>query len=320
MKKVILISLFLLSMMFTVCSFAKTTEQALDQLVAIVNDDVITKTELNHAMIIAKMQITQEQLPMPTDADLQKQVLDQIINKKLQIQLAKQAGIEISTINLNQAIEHVAKENNMSVNTLYEHVNQTGMSTSDYRNEIRDQLTMQKLQQQEIVTHINISPHEVDRFLQTKAWKNKNTTNEYRLEDILIPFSDKPSTQEITSVKKHATAILTKLHQGESFEEITRSQSSELQGGDLGWRKLSEIPAIFAVQIAHMHPKEIAGPIQAPNGLHIIRLADVRPITAPQSPPNRKQVEEFLFQKKFADALQTWLSKLRSQAFIVTNP
>ena len=100
---------------------------------------------------------------------------------------------------------------------------------------------------------------------------------------------------------------------------MAQAESSEkhaLEGGDLGWRKLPEIPSAFAEQVTRMQVKEIAGPIQTSNGFHIIRLTDARAATDAQATPNRKQVEELLMQRKFEEAMQNWVSKLRGQAFI----
>ncbi|RDI41491.1 peptidylprolyl isomerase [Aquicella lusitana] len=318
MKKIFMTGLIvILSATLCIKSYAKSAQE-LDQILVIVNDDVITQSELNQALSMMKMQIAQAQMPVPPEAILQKQTLDQLINKKLQLQIAKQAGVHITDNDLDKAIERIAAQNNVSIDALYQRINQEGMKTADYRNEIRDQMTLQKLQQQEVVNRITITPQEVDTFMHSKIWQS-NGTKEYRLEDILIPLSDTPSPAEITEAKKRAMALITKLHQGQNFREVAQAESSEkhaLEGGDLGWRKLPEIPSAFAEQVTRMQVKEIAGPIQTSNGFHIIRLTDARAATDAQATPNRKQVEELLMQRKFEEAMQNWVSKLRGQAFI----
>ncbi|SRR5579883_1738926 len=326
MKKFITVtSTLLMSTLFCMNLYAKSTthstEQPLDQIVVIINDEVITNSELNHAVEMAKVQMTQSHFPVPPTDVLRKQVMDQLINKKLQLQVAKQANVAITDQEIDKAIKHIAEENHLTSQELYQHINSDGMKTSDYREEIRDQMTLQKIEQMELMGHINITQEEVNAFMHSKAWQ-KNELKEYHLEDLLVPLSDTPSTEEIISAKKRAQAILSKLNQGKSFSEVEQSDAGgdrPLQGGDLGWRKLPEIPSVFADQVGRMQPNQFAGPIQAPNGFHIIRLVEVRNL-APQAAPSRKQVEELLFQRKFAEAVQTWVSKLRGQAFIVTNP
>jgi peptidyl-prolyl cis-trans isomerase SurA len=320
MKKIIAVCLGFTLIGASTISFAKAiAEESLDQIVAVVNDDVVTTSELDHALTTVKMQIAQENIPAPSEKILHKQVLDQLINKKLQLQMAKQAGVQITEGDLNTAITHVASQNHVSVDELYQHLKQEGMTSAAYREEMRDQLMMHKLQQQEVVSHITVSPQEVDRFMHSQQWQN-NRENEYRIDDILIPLSDAPSPEEINAAKTHANMVFTKLKQGQDFKSIAQAESADakhsLQGGDLGWRKLPEIPTAFAEKVVHMQAKQIAEPIQTPNGFHIVRLAETRAAGQSASAPSRKDIENLLLQRKFEEAVQNWVSKLRSRAFI----
>jgi peptidyl-prolyl cis-trans isomerase SurA len=319
MKKVLsMISLFSLSIIFFSVSYAKATEAQLDQIVAVVNDDVITKSEFNHALSLIKLQISQQHMALPPVNVLHKQVLDQLINKRLQLQLAKQVGINVSDADLDAAIKRVATENNMTIKEVYQRINHDGMSTADYRNEMREQMTLQKLQQQEVVSRISISPEEVNHFMHSKVWQN-NGSKSYHIEDILIPLSDTPSSEEIAAAKKHAEAVIAKLNQGQNFQTVAQSESGDknaLKGGDLGWLTLPEIPSAFTEHVARMQPKEIAGPIQTSNGFHIIRLAEERTTQKSQAAPDKKQIENLLLQRKFEEAVQNWVARIRSQAFI----
>lgn len=302
-------------------AFAATDKQPLDQMIAIVNDDVISRSELDHALENAKMMITQERVTAPSNGVLKKQVLDQLINKKIQLQIAKQSGIEITDNDVDQAISKIAKQNHMSVGDLYERISQDGMTSAEYRTEIHDQMTIQKLQQQEVANKMTISPQEVTSFMQSHAFQ-ENAAKEYHLQDILIPISDTPSTEEIETAKQHADGIVSQLNAGKNFEQMTLSEShgnQALQGGDLGWRKLPEIPSAFAEQVTRMKPKTIAGPIQTPNGFHIIKLVESRALSAKQTAASRKMIEAQLMQQKFEEAVQNWVSRLRGQAFVVVN-
>ena len=319
MKRIIILLLCCISYFTT--SYAKTTEQALDNVVAIVNDDVITKSELDHDLNIVKTQIAREQMPIPPNDVLQKQVLDQMINKTIQLQLAKLGGIEISDTDLDKAVSEIAERNQLSVKMLYQRLQEEGMSLNDYREGMRERLTMQNLQQQEVSNRLSVSEQEVTNFINSKVWQN-NSAKEYHLEDILIPISDTPSTEEILSAKKRALDVLTQLNQGKNFNELAQSESGDsraLKGGDLGWRRIPEIPSAFAADVIKMQAKSIAGPIQTPNGFHIIRLAEVRSVGGKQEEPSRKQIEQLLLQRKFEEAVQNWVSKLRNQAFVVVN-
>lgn len=297
--------------------------QNLDQIVAIINEDVVTKSELRRAVTMLKMQAAAANVQVPQDEILQKQILEQLINKKLQIQLAKQAGLTISDKKVEETILNIAKQNNISVNELYNRLNHEGMTTDAYRREIKEQLILQKLQQQEVINHIAISDDEIDFFLKSKVWE-KDVEKEYRLKDILIPLTDSPGQNEIVHAKAFAENVIKQLKQGRSFAELAHlfSKSSfKIKQDDLGFKKLTEIPSAFNAYVMRMeNKKDLAGPIQTGNGLHIIQLTDIRAVGKKPSPPSRKQVQQIILQRKFQQALNTWLSKLRSQAFIVTNP
>jgi peptidyl-prolyl cis-trans isomerase SurA len=319
MKKII--SILVLSMS-CIAAFAKPAPQSLDQIVAIVNDDVVTKSELNRAMDTVKMTMSQQNMATPDSKVMQKQVLTQLINKKLQLQIARQAGIEATDEELDKAIDNIAKQNNVTVSALYEQLDKEGMAKKEYRNELRDQITMQKLQQQEVNGKVSVSQDEISSFIHSHAWQ-ANAEKEYHLEDILIPVSDTPSSEEVVAAKKRADLAMNRLNKGESFAVVSQSESGSknaLQGGDLGWRKLPEIPSAFADQVTRMKVQQVAGPIQTPNGFHIIRLADMRADATPKAAPNRKQIQDQLMQQKYEVIVQNWVSKLRNQAFIVTNP
>lgn len=321
MKRVlVIISLILCSAISTTHVFA--AEESLDQIVAVVNDDVVTKSEYNRSLNIAKVQIEQSRMTMPSETALHKQVLDQLINKKLQLQVAKATGVTVSDAELNGALNRIASQNNMSVSSLLDRISQDGMNANEYKNEMHDQLLLQKLQQQQVVSHINITPDEVTSFMNSKLWQSNNN-KEYHLQDILIPVADTPSSEEIAAARKHAQEVIAKLNKGLDFKSVAAQESGNaqaLKGGDLGWRKLPEIPSAFADAVARSQANEIAGPIQTANGFHIIRVAAIRASAEKQAAPNRNEIQNLLLQRKFEEAVQNWISKLRSQAFINMTP
>lgn len=299
-----------------------TFDQPLDQTVAVVNNDIITQSELNRTLTIIKSQLAQQNTSFSKE-QLYKQALDKLIDKKLELQVATQAGISITDADLNKIIEGIAKQNNISVKELYLKLNQEGMTANEYRKEMRDQMTIQKLQQQEVVSHISITPEEVKQYTRLHradllSQTSSASTNEYQLEDILIPVS--------SSAKQQANTVLLALKSGQTIQSIVKQNKTILpiNDSDLGWRSLSEIPSAFSGLVTHMQLKEIAGPIQTGNGFHIIRLVGLRsasPSSQTQTTaiPTNKEIEDILLQRKFAEAVQTWLSKLRSQAFISAN-
>lgn len=319
MKQFTLIRLLILSLFLIATPYAMAKE-SLDKTVVIVNDDMITQSELNHAITVVRNQLFQERAAIPEASVLRKQVLEQMITRKLQLQFAKQAGVSITDTELDNAIRGIAERNHLTVKELYARLSVGGLSAADYREEMHDQMLIQRIQQQEVVNRISVSPEEVDRFMQSESWR-LNSSKEYHIEDILIPVAENPTPEDINAARQRAAAILQKLQAGADFSKMAQAESSDknaLQGGDLGWRKLPEIPSAFAERITSMQAKQLAGPIQTPNGFHLIRLSGVRTVSNEAQPTN-KQIENLILERKFAEAVQNWISRLRGQAYISTN-
>jgi len=298
---------------------SKNNEQPLDQIVATVNQIVITQSELNDAITTIKNQLHRSNMAIPPEAALQHQVLDQLINRKLQLDIAEQSGVKINEEELDKGIALIATNNHITVDDLYSKLGSEGVTRAEYRKEIKEEMIIQKVQQQAIGHSITISPQEVDDFMRSAVWQSSNRS-EYHLLDILITVPDSPSAQEVSDAKKRADILAQKLRAGLPFEQAAITESGDtkaLQGGDLGWRKLPEIPAAFAEPLAQMKTGDIMGPLQTPNGFHIVKIAGIRSSTTATA--SRNQVEHLLFQRKYDESVQNWIMKLRSSSVIITN-
>lgn len=319
MKIILKQTIFLLWLTLNITCFAGKNEFNLDTIIAVVNDSVITQSELNQSLSMAKKQMQHAHIPIPPSEALRKQVLDQLINKKLQFQLVKQLGIKVTNSEIDKTIASIAKDNKMPVRELYRHVSEQGMTIHEYRKELEEQLTLQKVQQHAIGNKLSITPDEVTTFMQSKKWQAFNS-KEYHLEDILIALPEKPTEKDMTEAKQRAESLIAKIRLNKlNFHQAAEEESKEnhdLQGGDLGWRKLSEVPSAFTDHLVNMQQNDIAGPIQTPNGFHIVHLAGERKISKLHAKDERKQVEQLLFQRKAEEAVQTWLTKLRAEAFV----
>lgn len=289
--------------------------QSLDQIIATVNDSPIMQSELNEAMNTIKKQMMSMRAPLPSNAALHKQVLEQLINRKLELELAAQSGIHASDADVDRVINNIAKENKFSVAELYQQVAAQGLNRNNYRKEIQDAIVLQQLQQQQVGPKVVITPEEIKDFVRSKAWQT-STMKEYHLEDILIALPETPTPSDIATAKKQAEELLAKLRKGMDFKTAMAES-----GNDLGWRKLPEIPTAFANELSEMKQNDIAGPLQTSNGFHLIRLAGIRNVpTEHSASPSPKQIEQMLYQRKFEAALQSWVAKLRSEAVINLRP
>lgn len=321
MKK-LLCALLCLSILSLTTAFAantlpspkSTSLQSLDQVVAIANSEPITSTELNAAIQRAKGALMQSNTPVPDAAALRKQVLDQLISEKLQLQIAKQAKINVTNAEVTKAIANIAQHNHMTVTELKGKIVQTGMSYQQYRQEIKVQMTLARVQQA-VVGKITISKEDLAKFKQ-KLQNSNQGNRSYHLADILIAIPDSPTTEQLRNAQSRANAVVTKLKHGADFKHLATLESSgpdALKGGDLGWQTTAELPDIFVKSLTNAKTGEIIGPLQAPNGFHILKVYGVKNVPVKM---NQTQLRNALYQQKFQQALQKWLKQLRATAYV----
>lgn len=291
-------------------------EQTLDNIVAIVNDTVITQSELNRSVRLARSQLAADNVSPPPLTALRKQILQQLINQKLQIEAAEQSGIQVSDADLDKVIDHIAQENRISTQEFYQKIAQEGFTTKTYRKQIRESLMLQRLQQRDVASHISVTPDEIDDFLKSTS-RQEAGEKEYHIQDILIAFSDNPTPTEIAIAKKFSDDITAKLRKGTALANLAAAETESLQDIDLSWRKLAEVPTAFTASVPHMKLNEYSNPIQAANGFHIIHLIGLRDLPTNSHLPKRDEVAQMIFQRKFEEAMQGWIAKIRGQAFIV---
>jgi peptidyl-prolyl cis-trans isomerase SurA len=232
-------------------------------------------------------------------------------------------GLKVDAAKVNEVIQRIAKENGFhSTQALYAEIKHRGLSDADYREEIRQELLMQTLQQSQVGAKITITPKEVTDFMRTKSWETSDN-KEYHIQNILLSLPDTPSTQQIQATQHRANTLLDAIHH-DILSQIKIPRSNKIAAvaahfglamGDLGWRKLSEVPSAFAASVQHMQAGDVIGPIQTSNGFHILYLVETRSTTKAQN-TTTQQIEQWIYQRKMEEALQHWIMKLRSQASI----
>jgi len=249
----------------------------LDKVVAIVNDGVITESEINQQLLGLKRQLEAKKIEMPSEDILRKQVLDHTIDLTVQLQMAKQLGIKIDNASLNQALRDIAKRNKVTLSQMRDQIQSHGLSFRKYREDIRNEMIIARLQQQEVGKYVKISNQQINEYV--KLLNKNNTVKEYHLKNILIPLPEAPTPEQVKQANLQANNIVKQLRGGADFSKTALAESAgqqALEGGDLGWRKLAEIPEIFGKKIRDLQANDIAGPIRTGNGFHIIKLVDVR--------------------------------------------
>lgn len=254
------------------------SRETLDSIVAVVNNDVITRTELNDRLRTIRQQLQQQGAPVPPQAVLEKQVLDRMILSNLQLQLADRAGVRVDEETLNRTIARIAEENRMTLGEFRAVLEQDGYDFADFREDIRKEILISRIQQRQIAERVSVSEQEIDNFLTTQKMQG-NAGEEYRLAHILIAVPDASSPERLRAARERAEDILKNLRNGADFQETAIAVSDgqqALEGGDLGWRKLAELPTLFVDAANAMDTGAVSDLIRSPSGYHIIKLLDKR--------------------------------------------
>jgi len=279
-KSTALLGLFLL-LLPSIMAAAPAPPEAtgeIDRILVIVNDDVITETELANRLAETRKQLALEKIKTPPDDILRKQLLDRMVLERLQLQLAVQTGIRVGESEVDQAIETIARRNNLSVENFRKALAKSGMDAAAYRAQTRDQLTIQQLLEREINNRVNVTDSEVSHFLENPQSRADMDVT-YNLSHILIGIPESASPEAIQAAKKRAEDILRQLKAGADFEQIAVSYSQgadALKGGGLGWKKPGELPELFLGALKGMSPGDISETLRSPNGFHILKLNDKR--------------------------------------------
>lgn len=250
----------------------------LDRMVASVNQEAITESELNWQLQLLLSRLNQTETTLPPLPVLRKQLLEKMILEKLQLQLAAEQGIEVEASTLDQALQELASREGLSISQLQHSLQAQGLDPEKFRDTIKKELIISRLQQKEIAQNITVSKAEITHFLNSPAGQDHSGV-EYHLGHILIAFPEDPTKENIQNIEVQAENTVKELKAGASFAKIAMAKSADqqaLNGGDLGWRKLASIPTLFSKVVPALQVNEIYGPIRDNSGFHIIKLLGKR--------------------------------------------
>lgn len=314
-----LLGLFLL--FNTNISAAPQKLDILDRVVAIVNQEAIPESELNSQMTLLMLRFKQNEMTLPPVAQLRKQLLEKLVIEKLQLQKAKDAHIEVEDSELNHALTELANRDTFTVAELQQFLEEQGVPFAKFRETIKNEIIISKLQQREVGQNIHVSSRDVEQFLASAAGQDQ-TGAEYQLGHILITLPASASAEEIAKAKKQAEGIMRRLKSGADFTQTAIGESGgtqALKGGDLGWRKIAEVPTLFSKVVSTLKVGELHGPVRNDSGFHIIKLIDKRidgKTTTEIASVKKNHVRQILLKpsSKMPDTeAKALLTKLRSQ-------
>lgn len=256
----------------------KPVVKEIDHIVAVANDDVITNSELENRMRLIKQQLQQRQAKLPPDDVLGKQILEQLIIERLQLQLAQRVGIRVDDETINRVINNIARENNFTIEQFRQVLAREGYDFADFRQNIKKDITISQLRKRRVENRVTVTEQEIDNYLINMA-SRRGSNDEFHLAHILIALPEAAGPDQIQAVKARAETILAQLRLGADFAETAIAVSNgqkALEGGDLGWRKAGQLPTLFSETVISMQVGQMSDLIRSPSGFHIIKLLDRR--------------------------------------------
>lgn len=252
-----------------------SAQQRIDGIVALVEEDVILQSELDQAidMILVELEARGQNTP-PKDV-LEEQVLERLIRTRLQVLRAEATGIRASDADVDRALERMAGQNQMSLSQLRGVMESDGLDFDEFRNQIRDEILADELRRRVGSSVDDVSDTDIEILLASEQFGGE----QYRLSQIALAISETATPQEVQEVQAQAEEVIAQLDEGMAFDEaaITYSQAADaLEGGDVGWRSLSQMPPVFADAVVDMAPGDISDLIRTPNGYIILKVNDIR--------------------------------------------
>ncbi len=255
-------------------AFDSPTSRSLDYIVAIVNEDVITRKELDEAIKLGISRLQQQGMPLPDSPTLEKQVLESVITKKIQVQHAQEVGLSITEGELDETIQRIAEDNKLSLPEFHAALENDGIRYSKFREEIRDEMIMARLKEREVRNQVNVTEGEVDNYLQTQD-SNTGGQDEYRLAHILILVTENMNSSQIQQRSERAEMAAVKINDGVDFSQVAAEFSDATDaksGGIIEWRPIAQLGPMFAKMLESLNPGDVTPIIQSPNGFHIFKL------------------------------------------------
>jgi peptidyl-prolyl cis-trans isomerase SurA len=251
-----------------------------DGIVAVVDDDVILRSELDRAVANIRTQFAERSDQLPPPDVLEKQVLERLILMRLQLQRAESAGVRIGDLELEQAISRIAQQNKITIEQMRAQLAAEGSSYDEFRQQLREELTAQRMRQQISQSRVNVSDTEIDIALASESMKK----GEVHIGVILVGLPDGADAEQIGKAKTKIDGIKSLIDRGEMDFNAAAIRYSDhqtaLEGGDLGWRSFDEIPPLFANLVQGMSAGEVSQPVRGPSGFTLIKLLETRDQTS----------------------------------------
>jgi peptidyl-prolyl cis-trans isomerase SurA len=262
---------------------AASREALLDRVVAVVNDEAITQYEVAEQRRGVLLQMREAKVTPPAPDVLDRQVLERLITERALLQFAKETGVRVDDTAVERTVQRIAQENKLSPDEFRKVLERENVPYARYREDIRREITLQRLREREVEARVGASDAEVDQFLATSAAREGGEV-EYLLSHILVSVPEQSSPDQVAARQQRAVAALQQVKTGGDFAQVAASFSDAqdaLTGGNLGWRSAARLPTVFVEVVRSLEKGGVSNVLRSPAGFHIVRVVDVRDRNAP---------------------------------------
>lgn len=252
--------------------------ELLDRVAAVVNEGVVLASELDDQVVLITQRLSEQNLELPPQNVLEQQVLERLVMQELQMQRADRAGLRVSDEMVNNALQDVAARNGVQLAQLPQMLASQGIDYASYRDNVRKEITLQMLRQRDVINRINVTPRELDNYLERRKGAASENTS-YNLSHILISVPQAAEPEQIEAAEARANDVQQRARGGEDFGRLAVAFSSSqtaLEGGSLGWRKGPELPTVLADEVIKLQPGQVSELIRTPSGFHLVKLNEIR--------------------------------------------
>jgi peptidyl-prolyl cis-trans isomerase SurA len=254
--------------------------QVADSVVAVVNSDVITQRELEDRVGLITRRLQQQNAPLPPAQQLQRQVLDQMVIERVQLQKAKDDGINIDDATVNRTLERLAQQNQMTLDVYRARIEAQGVPWSTFTRDARTELTLSKLREKEVDSKITVSDAEIANYVASQRGPNAKQSSDLHLQHIMFKLPPNASQTDIAAVQAKAEAVLKEAQSGEDFAKLAKQNSQDTdaaKGGDLGFRTQGSLPAGVVTAVSTLRPGQVVPQlIRTTGGFEVIKLVERR--------------------------------------------
>jgi peptidyl-prolyl cis-trans isomerase SurA len=253
--------------------WAQSTAVPLDRVIAIVDEDVVLESEFNMRKASVMERLRAQYTQLPADEALNKQILEQLIVERIELALAKRYEIEVDESEIDDAISRILQKNNLTLEQLESSLQREGMGIEGLRKQLRNDITINQLQQGVVSSRIKINDRDIDNFLASTDGKFA-TSPDYHIGHILISVSSEATEEDVAEASKLANSIYQQLNDGADFAKMAITHSKDqaaLNGGDIGWRKLAQLPELFSRELTNLPVGKVTKPFRSGAGFHILK-------------------------------------------------